>query len=139
MPMTEEEIDALLRQPRVATLATERDRGGAQVTPVWYEYHGNRFLIVTGKASAKVRHIQREPRVCLCVEDRNWPYKAVVLYGRAFLSEERVRETVLQGCRHYLPEEEAVALAETILQQPQVVINIVPDRVVSWDYSHDLS
>ena len=71
-------------KPYIATLATVRRDGGPHTAPVWYRYEDGVFLVATDRGSQKHRNIERDPRVELCIDDREKaPFHTVIVRGRA--------------------------------------------------------
>jgi len=137
MPLSEVQRESFLEEARVAVLATVRADGAPHAVPVWYEYAGGKFYIISGRRAAKVRHIRRVSRASLCIDDRTAPYKAVVVWGKAAVSEEGVREMAYRIAERYLGPEEGAKEAETWLVEPSVIIEVTPQRVTSWDYGQE--
>jgi PPOX class probable F420-dependent enzyme len=85
------EQEQLLKGKNFAHLATIRDDGTPQVTPVWVDYDGEYVLINTGQGRAKDRHMRRDPRVTLEVSDQENPYTYVAISGNAEIVDEGER------------------------------------------------
>jgi PPOX class probable F420-dependent enzyme len=137
MPLSEAQRESFLREARVAALGTVGADGTPHVVPVWYEYAGGRFYVISGSGAAKARHIRQGSRASLCIDDRTAPYKAVVVWGKAAISEKGVREMAHRIARRYLGPEEGAKEAETWLAAPCVIIEVTPERVTSWDYAQE--
>lgn len=133
MVMTRAEIDLFLSEPRIAVLATVDRRGWPLLTPMWYEYADGKLLMTTARYRQKVRNILRDDRVSLCIEHRTRPYRAVVVQGRASLTEENEEQVMRRIFRRYIDREEADRLVDA--REPQVVITVTPERTISWDHS----
>jgi PPOX class probable F420-dependent enzyme len=73
------EMREFLTGPRFAVLATVTREGAPQQSVMWYELVGDEILMNTKKGRFKERHISRDPRVSLCVEDG---YRFVAITGR---------------------------------------------------------
>src|SRR6266545_3851131 len=73
-PMTPEEREAYLSQPRNATLATVSANGRIHAVPVWFRYEGGAFEIFTERSSVKHRNAARAGRAALCVDDGQFAY-----------------------------------------------------------------
>ena len=70
MPAVSDEIRAdFLARGRNAIVATNRPDGGPQLSPNWYLWDGERFLISTAAWTAKVKNLRRDPRMSLCIDD----------------------------------------------------------------------
>ena len=60
-----EEMQDLLEQPLVASLSTLMPDGSPQVTPVWFDYDGDRIRINSARGRVKDKNMRRDPRVAL--------------------------------------------------------------------------
>src|SRR5436190_17758147 len=83
MPMTREEIEAFLAEPRLCAFATVDERGLPRVRPLWYLWRDGVFWFTT---RLEVRHTGRDlassTRVAVSVASEDRPYPAVVAHGR---------------------------------------------------------
>jgi len=71
---------------RVAVLAyARRDRRPNQ-SPIWYVHHEGAFYMSTVTGSPKHRALERDPRVCLTIQDEAPPYRAAIFDGTVELS-----------------------------------------------------
>lgn len=78
----------LTERARTMKVATARADGGPHITPVWFELDGETIVFTTGHESAKAKHLLRDPRVALCVDDETPPFAYVVVEGSATLSDD---------------------------------------------------
>jgi PPOX class probable F420-dependent enzyme len=85
-----EEIRAFLTEgTRTAKVAVVRKDGSPLVTPVWFLVVGDGTIVfTTGEHSVKGRALERDPRVCICVEDDRPPFSFVRVDGIAELSDD---------------------------------------------------
>ena len=72
--MTPGERDAYLRQPRNAILATVGADGRVHAVPVWFQYEGGAFSIITERGSVKHRNVAKAGRAAICVDDGKFAY-----------------------------------------------------------------
>jgi PPOX class probable F420-dependent enzyme len=104
-----------------------RPDGTPHVTPVWVDYDGEHVLVNSAYGRAKVRHIQRDPRVAIDVlpsEDQQAGYVSVS--GTAELVDEGADEHIDKLAKKYL------GLDEYPFRGPgerRVIIRITPERV----------
>lgn len=68
-PALDPRLTDLVTRGRNAFLATVAATGAPQLSPVWYAWDGDAFLVGAARATAKVASIRREPRVALCIDD----------------------------------------------------------------------
>ena len=67
--LTEPELEEYLTRGHTLILATIRKSGEPFMTPLWYVWRDGAFIVRTPARSAKAKHIARDPRVCVLVED----------------------------------------------------------------------
>ena len=134
MPLSKDEIEAFLRRPNVAVVATVGPDGGPHAVPTWYEYDDGEIVLHAGLRSRKYRNLRHNDRVSICVDTKTAPYQAVVVYGRASLEvgadEVRLRRMAVA----YLGEALGNAYADTFGGEPVAIVRVAPERIVSWDY-----
>lgn len=130
--MSEGELNEFLSQPLIARIATIGKNDLPNVHPVWFLYEEGTIMISTGKDSAKVRNIQRNPNIAVVIdtaeEDAN---KGVVSRGKAELveSDELSKKILLK----YLSPDDPKF--HQLAQIPRVVIKLKPEKTFSWDSS----
>ena len=87
--MGREEARAFLeRTTRTAKVATTGMDGRPHVMPVWFVLDGEELVFTTARDSVKGRHLRRDPRIALVVDEEQPPFAFVHLRGRAQLSED---------------------------------------------------
>jgi PPOX class probable F420-dependent enzyme len=122
-----------LRRCRNAIVATNRAGAGAQLTPNWYLWDGERFLICTAAGTSKIRNLRRDARMSLCIDDvaSNGEFY-VTAYGTAeFIDGAAAREPALAIIRKYQAEALVIPHWNAINEQnDQVVIAMRPDHWV---------
>lgn len=74
-------LDLLQQKPAFAHLATIREDGTPQVTPVWFDYDGEFLYVDSAEGRLKDRNIRRDPRVTLEVQDPANPYRYIEIRG----------------------------------------------------------
>ena len=84
-----------LEAPRFAVAATISTDGLPHQTVVWYALEGDEELVLsTPRGSLKHRHLQRDPRLSVCVEDG---FRYVTVSGRVRIEEEPEAARELYG------------------------------------------
>ena len=82
--MTSEECRSFLTtEARTAKLATVSADGRPHVVPIWFVLDGETVVFTMGRSSAKAKHIARDPRVALCIDDETPPFAFVLIEGTA--------------------------------------------------------
>ena len=134
--MTPEKLTEFLAGPRIAVLATINADGTPALNPVWYSYEDGRFFVIVPTKSYYGKNIARDPRITICVQDENPPYRAVVAKGTAVIEAEgtaigpRLRALAIR----YFGEEKGNAYAEGNDASHDILVSLVPEKLGSWDY-----
>ncbi|MBN7410745.1 PPOX class F420-dependent oxidoreductase [Mycobacteroides abscessus] len=74
-------FEDLLEQRLYGHLATVGGDGGAQSSPMWFDWDGERVRFTHTKKRAKFRNIQAEPRVASSILDPTNPYRYLEVRG----------------------------------------------------------
>jgi PPOX class probable F420-dependent enzyme len=108
-------------------IATVREDGSPQATPVWIDYDGESVLVNSAHGRTKVKNIERDPRATVTVlpaENQQAGY--VMVSGPAELVDEGAREHIDKMAKKYLGEDKYPYLGPG---ERRVIIKIHPDRV----------
>jgi PPOX class probable F420-dependent enzyme len=76
------ELDAFLRLPNPAVVATIRPDGSPHTAATWYDWDGGRALLNMDESRLRLRFMRRDPRVALTVLGEDSWYSHVSLLGR---------------------------------------------------------
>lgn len=132
-----EAIDALLRRPLLARLATIDEDGYPAIVPVWFEWDGASLWIVARARARYVADLVRNPRVAVSVIADDDPDRRIQVRGRAEVvsgpaaleGETLALARRLAECYEGPP---GLAYVEASRSWERCLIRIVPDRIVSW-------
>ena len=81
-PPVPPEVDAFLRRPNPAVIATLRPDGSPHTVATWYDWDDGRALVNMEVTRLRLQFMRREPRVSLtALGEDNW-YAHVSLLGR---------------------------------------------------------
>lgn len=131
--LLDERQQRFVAKARIATLGTVRPDGSPHLTPVWYRYDDGDFLVSVDRDSRKHRNVQRDPRVELCIDDRERaPYHTVIVRGTASVEAAPSKEWRLALAQHYLGEEMGRRYVETQDNPDGVLLRIRPRSIASW-------
>ena len=75
------EIEAFLREPNPAVVATLRADGSPHSVATWYDWVDGLILLNMDATRARLEHLRRDPRVSLTVLDKDSWYSHVSLTG----------------------------------------------------------
>jgi len=108
-------------------IATIREDGSPQATPVWIDYDGADVLVNSARGRTKVKNIERDPRATVTVlpaEDQQSGY--VMVSGPATVVAEGALEHIDMLAKKYLGEDKYPYLGTG---EERVIIKIHPERI----------
>jgi nitroimidazol reductase NimA-like FMN-containing flavoprotein (pyridoxamine 5'-phosphate oxidase superfamily) len=134
MPMTPEEIDAFLAEPRLCHFATVDSNGEPRARPLWYLWRDGVFWFTT---RLEARHTGRDAvsrgiaSISIASEER--PYRAVVARGpiEVIGKDPVLLETI---ATRYGEREGRAWLSGALKESDRTVMKMVPSELVSWHY-----
>jgi PPOX class probable F420-dependent enzyme len=141
--MTDDEVTEYLNGRHTMNIATFGPDGNIHLVAMWYGFHGDNPAFETFAKSQKVKNLQRDPRITVLVEtgESYDQLMGVEIVGRAIIHDD---PEVLMGVaknvvrRYFIedddtPESDVEAIAVGLANK-RVAIEIVPEKVVSWDH-----
>lgn len=124
--MLTEKDRRLFEEPNIASLATLNADGSPHVSPVWVDVDGDTILINSARGRLKVRNVERDPRVAICVFDRDEPRTRVLVRGVVTeITEEGAAEHINALARKYTGKDYWGFTPEMV----RVIFKIKPERV----------
>ncbi|MGI0044778.1 MAG: pyridoxamine 5'-phosphate oxidase family protein, partial [Nitrososphaeraceae archaeon] len=77
--MSKEEVNTFLESKLNLQIGTIDDEGDPNIQPVWFNHDKDRekFLIITPKATRKIKNLRNKPNVYFSIDDGTFPYKGV--------------------------------------------------------------
>lgn len=132
-PAVTPEVEAFLRETRVAVIATVSPDGAPVAAPIWYLWDEGGPVLFTSRKTRKWRNLLADPRVTLCIDHREPPYAAVMIEGRVEeVAGRSLHDDVLRMAVAYYGEAEGTAFAERYRgERPDIAhFRIVPERIV---------
>ena len=135
MPLTDDELEEFLSAPRLAHFATVSGGERPRVRPLWYAWRDGAFYFTT---RLEVRYtgadVTAGSTVAVSIASEDRPYRAVLARGTAEVWTED-REGWLEQIAVRYGEEEGRAWLRRGLEEPdRVVLRLVPDQLITWDY-----
>jgi PPOX class probable F420-dependent enzyme len=118
---------ALFTDRNWGVIATIREDGSPQATPVWIDYDGENVLVNSARGRTKVRNIERDPRATVTVlpaADQQSGY--VMVSGPAKVVDEGALEHINMLAKKYLGADKYPYLGPG---EERVIIQIQPERV----------
>jgi PPOX class probable F420-dependent enzyme len=75
-------VEALVRRPNPAVIATVRSDGTPHTAATWYDWEDGRLLLSMDSTRVRLRFLRRRPEVSLTIlDDGSW-YRHITLAGR---------------------------------------------------------
>jgi PPOX class probable F420-dependent enzyme len=127
MAVLNEKQASLFTDRNWGVIATIREDGSPQATPVWIDYDGENVLVNSARGRTKVKNIERDPRATVTVlpaADQQSGY--VMVSGPAEIVEEGAVEHINMLAKKYLGEDKYPYLGPG---EQRVIIQIRPERV----------
>lgn len=132
--MTDEEYRSFLTdEARTGKLATVGADGRPHVVPIWFILDGETIVFTTGRGSAKARHMRRDPRVALCVDDEAPPFAFVLIEGTAQLTlnpPEMLEWTTRIG-GHYMGAARAEEYGRRNAALDELLVRVTPTKIIA--------
>lgn len=138
--LDDEERDAFLAEPGwMMHIATVDATGAPLDVPIWFLYEDGRIWFTPRQHSEWLTHIRREPRVALCIDERDTPYRKVAVRGRAEIvheigDDDAWRDRYRRIAERYLPSQDANAYVDVTDDQPRALcaVYLAKSEVRSW-------
>ena len=124
MELTEQQ-ETFLKEGHLAIVATIRGDGTPQQTPTWIDAEDGRVLFNTAEGRAKPKNLRRDPRVSICVVDRQNPYRWLSITGTAELENEGAEEHIDVLAHRYTGRESYGVGPD----EERVIVRVEPERV----------
>jgi PPOX class probable F420-dependent enzyme len=123
----DDKVQAFLKEGHHAVVATLMPSGSPQVTVTWVDTDVQHLLITTNENSQKARNIRRDPRVAVCVYDRQNPYRLVRVRGRVV---SHASEGAFDQIKRLAPKYGRTTI-DTSRMGVQLLVKIRPTRVTA--------
>lgn len=114
-------------------LATIRKDGRPQLSPVWFIWQNDEFLISTTETTAKWKNLQRDPRCTGVVDAPNGRYISVSGVAEEMWTEIEPHEITTEIVRKYKLGEEFEPYMETVRRDRPIrgIIRLKPESIVT--------
>ena len=132
-PMSAEEMNTFLAGKRNAIMAVLKRDGSPQVNPMAYWWDGEKFWISTTKDRAKYYNLKRDPRMTLCIDERE-SFSTVIASGKAEMTEENLWEQTVKVLERYRGPEATAAYVKNMRDtgEQRVLLVLKPDKIITW-------
>lgn len=116
------DLDAFVRERQWAVMTTLRSSGSPASSLVGHALEEDELLIAAGSKSLKVRCIDRDPRVTVCVFGTEAPPRFATIEGRGRVQRRHLQESKQRILRDAVPRGKAASTIETWILHPETVV-----------------
>jgi nitroimidazol reductase NimA-like FMN-containing flavoprotein (pyridoxamine 5'-phosphate oxidase superfamily) len=108
-----------------------------RVVPIWFHWTGEEVVLGTPPNAPKMAALRQNPNVALTIDDATWPYKGLLIRGRATIEVvDGVAPEYAAAAWRYLGKEKGQAWIEAVsrLSPQHGRISILPEWVGLIDF-----
>jgi PPOX class probable F420-dependent enzyme len=105
--MYSDELHALMEKPLIARLATLSPDGYPHVVPLWYDVDGDDLVIISERATQKVRNLTANPKAAITVGGQPGDGGGWTFWGDMIVSDDTNHAWTTRITHRYEPKEEA--------------------------------
>jgi PPOX class probable F420-dependent enzyme len=136
MPLQGDELRGFLEEVRLAHWATIGPDGRPRVRPLWYVYKDGAFWFTTRMEARRTgADIAAGSSVAVSIASEERPFRAVLASGTPKVYEGGDRDAWLERLAlRYGEREGRFWLREARKEPDRVVLRLVPDKLLAWDY-----
>jgi PPOX class probable F420-dependent enzyme len=138
--MSKEEIQTFLMSGTLTgKITTVRKDGRPHVVPIWFILDGDdsniNVVFTTGQDSLKGKHMLRDPRISLCVDDQTPPFSFVSIDGIAEINREPDLSDLLNWATkiagRYMGQDNAEAYGKKNAVKGEFLVRIRPTKIIA--------
>jgi nitroimidazol reductase NimA-like FMN-containing flavoprotein (pyridoxamine 5'-phosphate oxidase superfamily) len=135
MPLEGDDLREFLEDVRLCHWATVGPDGAPSVRPLWYLYTDRAFWFTTRLEARRTgSDVTQGSSVAVSIASEDRPYRAVVAYGRPEVWEEDRDAWLERIATRYGEREGRQWLAGALKEPDRVVLRLLPQSVIAWDY-----
>jgi PPOX class probable F420-dependent enzyme len=135
VPLLGKELTTFLEEVRLAHFATVGPDGRPRVRPVWFLYEDGALWFTTRLEARRTgADVAAGSSAAVSIASEDRPYRAVIVHGTPEVWGENREEWLERIATRYGVPEGKRWLAGALKEPDRVVLRLVPDRVLSWDY-----
>jgi PPOX class probable F420-dependent enzyme len=143
--MSKREIKQFLMQGTfTAKLATVKDDRSPHVVPIWFILDNQKdrtsertvgdIVFTTYDSSLKIRNIQRDNKVSICVDDQTPQFSFVTIFGRAkiyHLKQNELFKWATKIARRYMGKDNAEVYDKRNSTEGAILVRIKPTKIIA--------
>jgi PPOX class probable F420-dependent enzyme len=131
----------LMRGTFTGKLATNREKGGPHVVPIWFVLEGKKgkkwigdIVFTTGSETTKAKNIRFDKKVSICVDDQIPLFSFVTIFGFAKILPYKQREVLRWATKiaeRYVGKSKAQVYGKRNSGEGEVLVRITPKRIIA--------
>ena len=138
--LTSDEQKSFLETPGILMrISCVRPNGSPLVTPIWFGLHEGSICFTPRAQSEWLGCLRNDPRVALCIDEQDLPYRKVIAEGTAELvhdlgEDDAWRDLYRCIAKRYVPADAAEAYVQNTIDQERALYRLPLDKnvVKSW-------
>ena len=130
----EEYLKFISEGTRTGKLATVNKDGSPHVVPIWFLLDGENLVFSTGLSSVKYKNMERDPRVCISVDEEKDLYSFANIDGSATFSNDLDEQLVwaTKIAARYMGEAEAEAYGKRNSGPDETLVIVKPEKILAY-------
>jgi PPOX class probable F420-dependent enzyme len=134
----------LMRSTFTAKLVTVKGDGDSHVVPIWFVLDSQKdrtseravgdIVFTTYDSSLKIRNIQRDNKVSICVDDQTPQFSFVTIFGRAkiyHLKQNELFKWATKIARRYMGKNNAEVYGKRNSTEGAILVRIKPTKIIA--------
>ena len=134
--LTVEQLDGLLDERRLAVMSTFRKDGTVLLSPLWFIWEDDGFTIGMAASDGKLKHLRRDARVTVVVNEDEFPYRGFEVRGEARLLDVPYGPAIRRIATRYVGAAAADFYDD---ERGGTIARIEPGEARGWDFRDDLT
>ena len=130
----EEYLKFISEGTRTGKLATVNKDGSPHVVPIWFLLDGENLVFSTGLSSVKYKNMERDPRVCISVDEEKDLYSFAKIDGSATFSNDLDEQLVwaTKIAARYMGEAEAEVYGKRNSGPDETLVIVKPEKILAY-------
>jgi PPOX class probable F420-dependent enzyme len=133
--MSKDETASFLSQGTMtAKVSTVNKDGTCHTVPVWFVLDDEDIIFATSNNSVKAKHIRRDNRINICVDDQKPLYSFVTVYGIATIAQNNPDELLKWStiiAERYMGKENAEKYGKRNAGEGEVLVRVKPNKIIA--------
>ena len=138
--MSKDEIARFLSQGTLtAKVSTMNKNGTCHTVPIWFVLDGEEeadIIFTTSSDSVKAKHISRDNKVTICVDDQKPMYSFVTIYGNATITQyndnpDEQLKWATKIAERYMGKDNAERYGKRNAGEGELLVRVKPTKIIA--------